>query len=85
MELMQDSLSIIFLSSLRLLSLMLLIYVLMSWVIKDQTHPLFKFLKNLFNPILNPIRKILPPIFGIDFSVIILLMIIEIMRQIFLY
>ena len=72
-------------SMLRLFSLMLVIYALLSWVITDPRHPVFRFLHSMVEPILNPIRKVLPPMGGFDISIVAALMGIEILRSFLLY
>ena len=72
-------------SMLRLFSLMLVIYALLSWVITDPRHPVFRFLKSMVEPVLNPIRKVLPPMGGFDISIVAALMGIEILRSFLLY
>ena len=72
-------------SMLRLFSLMLVIYVLLSWVITDSSHPVFRFLQSMVEPVLNPIRKVLPPMGGFDISIVAALMGIEILRSFLLY
>lgn len=72
-------------SMLRLYSLMLVVYVLLSWVIHEQHYPpAVRWLQSMVEPVLSRIRKFIPPIVGIDFSVVAALMIIEIIRSIIL-
>ena len=72
-------------SMLRLFSLMLVIYALLSWVITDPRHPVFRLLQSMVEPVLNPIRKVLPPMGGFDTSIVAALMGIEILRSFLLY
>ena len=72
-------------SMLRLFSLMLVIYALLSWVIMDPRHPVFRFLHSMVEPVLNPIRKVLPPVGGFDITIVAALMGIEILRSFLLY
>ena len=72
-------------SMLRLYSLMLVVYVLLSWVMHEQHYPpAVRWLQSMVEPVLSRIRKFIPPIVGIDFSVVAALMIIEIIRSIIL-
>ena len=69
-------------SMLRLYSLMLVVYVLLSWVMHEQHYPpAVRWLQSMVEPVLSRIRKFIPPIAGIDFSVVAALMIIEIIRS----
>ena len=71
---------------LRLYSLMMVVYALISWIMHAHHYPpAIRWLQNMVEPILKPIRKILPPIGGIDFSVIAALLIIEMIRSFILY
>ena len=52
---------------------LILVRALLSWVNPDPFNPIVRFLNKVTEPILAPIRKILPPAFrfGIDISPII--------------
>jgi YggT family protein len=45
----------------------LLIYVILSWVVQGY-HPLAATLGTLLEPLLRPVRKVLPPVAGFDLS-----------------
>ena len=45
----------------------------------------FRFLESMVEPVLNPQRKVLPPIAGFDISIVAALMGIEILRSFLLY
>ena len=71
---------------LRLYSLMLVVYALLSWVMHEQHYPpAVRWLQSMVEPVLLRIRKVIPPIAGIDFSVIAALLIIEMIRSFILY
>lgn len=71
---------------LRLYSLMLVVYALISWIMHEHHYPpAVRWLQSMVEPILNPIRRFLPPIGGIDISVIAALLIIEMIRSFILY
>ena len=73
-------------SMLRLYSLMLVVYVLLSWVMHEKHYPpAIRWLQSMVEPVLSRIRKIIPPIAGIDFSVVGALLIIEMIRSFILY
>ena len=48
--------------------------VLISWVSPDPYNPIVRFLNSATEPLLGPIRKKLPPMSGLDFSPIVLLL-----------
>jgi YggT family protein len=53
---------------LTIMSLLILARVLMSWVQVDPYHPVVQFIYNTTEPILQPIRQLLPPMGGFDLS-----------------
>jgi YggT family protein len=54
-------------------SLVVLVAVITSWIQLPPHHPVVQFTRMLVEPALAPIRKILPPMGGLDFSPLILL------------
>ena len=81
-----ESLILMLAALLRLYSLMLVVYVLISWIMHENHYPpAVRWLQSMVEPLLKPIRKIIPPIGGIDFSVIAALLIIEMIRSFILY
>ena len=65
-----------------LYSLVVLAAVIMSWVRADRRHPLVQFVFNATEPALAPIRRVLPPAGGFDFSPMILLILLRLLRGI---
>ena len=65
-----------------LYSLVVLAAVVMSWVHADRRHPLVQAVFNVTEPALAPIRKVLPPTTGLDFSPIVLLIALRLLREI---
>lgn len=63
-----------------LYSLVVLIAVVMSWVRVDPRHPLAVIVRSLTEPVLEPIRRMLPPIGGLDFSPMVLLLLLRLLR-----
>ena len=74
----------IFLKSfIQLVDLFLTIYIwiiiaraIISWVNPDPYHPLVRFLYKVTEPVLAPVRRIIPPIAGIDISPVIVIFVI---------
>ncbi|RKX57499.1 MAG: YggT family protein [Thermodesulfobacteriota bacterium] len=74
----------IFLKSfIQLVDLFLTIYIwiiiaraIISWVNPDPYHPLVRFLYRVTEPVLAPVRRIIPPIAGIDISPVIVIFVI---------
>jgi YggT family protein len=51
----------------------LLLYVLLSWVAPGTYSPASALLESLCEPLLRPVRRIIPPLAGIDFSALFLI------------
>lgn len=61
----------------RIIVLMVLAKVILSYFM-DPFHPIRRTVDQVVNPLLDPIRRLLPPLGGIDFSPIILIILIQI-------
>ena len=71
---------------LRAYSYMLVIYVLLSWVMHEEHYPpIVRWLQSMVEPVLSQIRRVIPPIAGIDLSVIAALLLIHMIRSYLLY
>ncbi|MEE9216278.1 MAG: YggT family protein [Anaerolineales bacterium] len=57
--------------------------VIVSWVL-DPFHPIRKFLDSIVQPMLNPIRRLVPPIGGLDLSPFVLFIVLDIARRLVL-
>ena len=67
-------------------SYLLFVYVLLSWVMHEEHYPpILRWLQSMVEPVLSQIRRVIPPIAGIDLSVIAALLIIEMIRSFLLY
>ncbi len=63
-----------------LLSLLVIAKIILSYFM-NPWHPVRQFLDRLVNPLLRPIQRIVPPLGMIDFSPLILLILIEIVAR----
>jgi YggT family protein len=67
---------------------LLLIRVLLSWINTDPyqpviDHPAVRFLERITDPVLAPLRRLIPPIGGtVDISPVVALIILEVVRRI---
>ena len=61
--------------------LLILARVLISFTRMDPSHPIRRTVYDLTEPILAPIRRILPPSSGLDFSPLIALLLLELVRM----
>jgi YggT family protein len=66
---------------LDLYSLVVLVAVVISWMHLDRRHPLVTIVYRLTEPVLTPIRKVLPLIAGLDFSPMVLLIALRVLRR----
>ena len=62
----------------ELYSFVILARVLMSWVNVDPYSPLARVIYDLTEPVLAPVRNLLPPAAGLDFSPIVVLVVLQI-------
>jgi len=62
-------------------SLILLVGVVLSWTGLPHDHPLVRITRVATEPLLRPIRRVLPTIGGIDFSPMVLLVAIGLLRR----
>ena len=62
-------------------SLVLLGKAIVSWLPVDQHNPIVNFLDRLTEPVLTPVRKNVPPLAGMDLSVVLVLVVISILRN----
>jgi YggT family protein len=65
-----------------LLELAILARVLLSWFRLSQYHPVVNFIYQITEPILRPLRNIIPPLGMIDISPIVALILMDIIRRI---
>ena len=66
---------------LDLYSLIVLVAVVISWIHLDRRHPLAMIVNRLTEPVLAPIRGVLPPVAGLDFSPMVLLIALRVLRR----
>jgi YggT family protein len=65
----------------QLFYLLVLARILISYVQLDPSSPIVQFLHNTTEPFLAPIRRLLPPTAGFDFSPLVLIVIAVIIRS----
>jgi YggT family protein len=66
-----------------LYSLIVVAAVVVSWTNVPREHPAVRFLDRVTEPLLGPIRKALPPIGGIDFAPLVLLIGLSLLTSVF--
>ena len=65
-----------------LYTLIVLLSVIVSWVGMPPSHPVVRFCSTLTEPVLAPIRRAIGPVSGLDFSSLILLIGLQLLREI---
>ena len=67
----------------NLYQLVILVRALISWVSPDPRNPLVLFLMRITEPVLKPLRKLVPPekLGGIDISPLIAILILEFLKN----
>lgn len=65
---------------LDLYSLIVLGAVIVSWIQLPPNNPIAGFLAALTEPVLTPMRRIMPDVAGLDFSPMVLLIVIRVIR-----
>ena len=69
----------------NLLIVAIFIRVLLSWFRIDPDNSLIKIINQLTDPILLPFQKIIPPLGMIDFSPIVALIALEILKELLIF
>lgn len=80
-----------FMALAKLVSLLAQLYVfaligrvIVSWVNADPYNPIVRFLVQVTDPLLDRIRRVIPPLAGLDFSPLIAILVMQILIQGFL-
>ena len=66
---------------LNIVYFLLLARVIISWLRPDPTNPIVSFIHQMTEPILEPIRRMIPPSGGVDFSPMVLFVIIILLQN----
>lgn len=61
---------------------LLLVRVIMSWVPGvDSRHPVVQFVHRMTSPVLNPIRRAVPPVGGLDMSPLVAILLLIVVNR----
>jgi YggT family protein len=66
-----------------LYSLIVVAAIVVSWIDVPREHPAVRLLQRLTEPVLAPMRKVLPPMGGMDFSPLVLLIGLRVLTSLF--
>ena len=64
----------------ELYSLVVIGAVITSWLQLPASHPIAKIIRSLTDPVLEPLRRLLPSMGGLDFSPMVLLIGLQILK-----
>lgn len=65
----------------QLLMLLIIIRAILSWIPSvDYWHPIIRAIVNLTDPVLQPLRRWIPPLGGIDLTPLVALFLLELAR-----
>jgi YggT family protein len=67
--------------ALDLYSLVVLVAVVLSWLNLSPDNPVVRVVAALTEPVLAPIRRILPDFGGLDFSAMVLLLALQLLKR----
>jgi YggT family protein len=59
----------------------LILVIVMSWVSPGSYHPMAQLLTEVTDPLLAPVRRLMPPVGGLDFSVMVVLLLLMLARN----
>ena len=68
----------------RVLNIAILIRVFLTWIPISRDNPVVSFIYEITEPILGPIRRVLPTVGGLDFSPLVALVLIEVAERVLL-
>lgn len=60
----------------------IIIRALMSWFMPNDSSGVFRMLMDITEPVLAPIRRVLPPVGGIDFSPLLALILLQLVSTV---
>ncbi|HPB18776.1 MAG TPA: YggT family protein [Candidatus Cloacimonas sp.] len=65
----------------QIYNILIIARVLASWVIRNPYNRLYYFLLTITEPVLGPLRRVLPPMMGLDFSPIIAFFLLDLLSH----
>jgi YggT family protein len=57
---------------------LLIVFALLSWI--SSNPEIQNFLDRLTRPVLSPVRKVIPPVAGIDISILVVLLMLQVIN-----
>ena len=62
-------------------ALIILLRVVLSWLPVDHDQAWVRFIVDVTEPLVGPIRRVLPPFGGLDFSPLLAMLLLQLMRN----
>lgn len=81
---MAEQVIVLFAWLLRALTMLIFVRAILSWFIQDPGHPVMKILIDLTEPVIRPIRRLMPQTMGFDLSPIIAIVALQLVERIFI-
>ena len=68
--------------AIQLLTLLIIVRAVLSWIpTADYGHPAIRFVMRVTDPVLEPVRRVLPPLGGLDLSPIVAILLLQFAGQ----
>ena len=67
-----------------LLDLAILLRVLFSWINPDPFNALVRIVYQITDPVLAPLRRVIPPVGGLDITPVVAFMVLQLLRRVVL-
>jgi YggT family protein len=67
-------------ATIQLYTVAIVVYALLSFIAPGTYSPAVGLLSSLCNPLLQPVRRVLPPIGGLDFSPLVLILALQALK-----
>ena len=67
-----------------LYEIVLIVRIVLTWVPHNPYHPAATFLHKITEPVLEPVRRIIPSIGGIDVSPIVVFIVLHFIKRVFI-
>ncbi|HHT9152616.1 MAG TPA: YggT family protein [Candidatus Hypogeohydataceae bacterium YC40] len=68
-----------------LYELILFVRIFLGWIPHEKDHPVTEFLYKITEPVLEPVRKVIPPVGNIDASPLAVFFCLELLKRIILF
>ena len=65
----------------QIYTLILIVRVLITWVNPDPFNPVVQFLSRVTDPVLEPLRRVIPPLGPIDLSPVVALLLLQALQH----